>query len=119
MGLSPRTRGKHHFGGVIVPALRPIPANAGETKLANVHVVIARAYPRERGGNYQSARLTVFCLGLSPRTRGKLVVVVVDPSPYGPIPANAGETVTCEICVICFGAYPRERGGNLDAYFAR
>ena len=51
LGLSPRSRGKHHFVSPKLHAVRPIPAVAGETLKRLYKFSSGRAYPRGRGGN--------------------------------------------------------------------
>ncbi|CAG9932369.1 protein of unknown function [Candidatus Nitrotoga arctica] len=51
--------------------------------------------------------------GLSPRARGKQILLQLPMVPDGPIPASAGETNSREPLISTFRAYPRERGGNV------
>ena len=81
--------------------------------------LIARAYPRERGGNRKIDVLDLCKMGLSPRTRGKLFSFALVTWLPEPIPANAGETVLKLDQQETAGAYPRERGGNPEDEVAR
>ena len=75
----------------------------------------SRAYPRERGGNFRPPDMLRGDAGLSPRARGKHCENLRQSLPDGPIPASAGETLCAGYFRQCAGAYPRERGGNIDA----
>ncbi len=52
--------------------------------------------------------------GLSPRTRGKLLVALDARRSEGPIPADAGETSRGSPSRVTCRAYPRGRGGNIN-----
>ena len=111
-GLSPRTRGKPPIIRYHSTPSGPIPANAGETPRCQIAYSCVRAYPRERGGNMRHYGGLPMTWGLSPRTRGKLKPVLRSSITLGPIPANAGETITNATMFHALRAYPRERGGN-------
>ncbi len=115
LGLSPRTRGKRLRLRVGDQRLGPIPANAGETILEVLKVERMGAYPRERGGNPSQFAPVWTGQGLSPRTRGKPASSAGSCCCLGPIPANAGETVTSPSFAVRQRAYPRERGGNTSS----
>ena len=53
--------------------------------------------------------------GLSPRTRGKLVLLLLPAMRLGPIPANTGETPALDTAIKVLAAYPREHGGNCSS----
>ena len=67
-------------------------------------------YPRERGEQGRARRLERRASGLSPRTRGTVLVSALPASASRFIPANAGNS--CLLCPWpqCFPVYPRERG---------
>ena len=69
-GLSPLTRGNPDKTGFSDPEIGPIPAHAGEPSRARTHLGLGRAYPRSRGGTYQSCGFYFGGRGLSPLTRG-------------------------------------------------
>ncbi len=75
-GLSPLARGKPEGGGGGHRFQGPIPAGAGETRLAKF--------------------LPLSVEGLSPLARGKLNQPELQPDGSGPIPAGAGETCLFE-----------------------
>ena len=112
MGPSPRTRGKLQMPRDTLTQKRPIPANAGETYKERHIPEYHWAHPRERGGNQRIGLYCASVMGPSPRTRGKLFYVHEGIEPYGPIPANAGETCRCPPRPRIATAHPRERGGN-------
>ena len=90
-GLSPRTRGSPAALIRLTMQVRPIPADAGEPCLLHGSVLAPRAYPRGRGGASRLVSGSVFCSGLSPRTRGSPVPPARRAAGCGPIPADAGE----------------------------
>ena len=92
-GLSPRARGKHNFNPRARPCDGPIPASAGETFIIALRIGCVWAYPRERGGNFETGRKSAPIAGLSPRARGKPNVPSWCSLLKGPIPASAGETI--------------------------
>ena len=114
-GLSPRTRGKPLQRLDRLSSVGPIPANAGETSVEDGVEHLRRAYPRERGGNLFMQVPDSEKWGLSPRTRGKLILYWCSFHSPGPIPANAGETPGSSRLLLRGGAYPRERGGNVKS----
>ena len=73
----------------------------------------ARAYPRGRGGAYETDQYTTSVAGLSPRTRGSHDHREGDRLRAGPIPADAGEPYTFLATEPVWMAYPRGRGGAL------
>ena len=111
-GLSPRTRGKPVPPVPPPPPPGPIPADAGETQAPGAFQGNLRAYPRGRGGNASARRISRKSPGLSPRTRGKQSAFYDLRIPFGPIPADAGETLVRPCDALTLGAYPRGRGGN-------
>ncbi len=111
-GLSPRVRGKQQAAALVHPRRGPIPASAGETPWTAVSNALARAYPRECGGNREIHFWVGGLAGLSPRVRGKRKVAGKMSINLGPIPASAGETRAGSAPGCAFWAYPRECGGN-------
>ncbi len=113
LGLSPHTRGKLAADFLFAGFVRPIPAYAGETALIGTNLTGNAAYPRIRGGNLARAPPAWTTSGLSPHTRGKLERDAELVPAIGPIPAYAGETLTCGLERSYQQAYPRIRGGNV------
>jgi hypothetical protein len=111
-GLSPLARGKLPEYRKTKSGEGPIPAGAGETQRRRLKSTGLRAYPRWRGGNTSTLPSTLPSTGLSPLARGKLAYACFVFSPSGPIPAGAGETITCNTLDAVLQAYPRWRGGN-------
>ena len=91
-GLSPRGRGKPAQVARRPARPRSIPAWAGETGWSSLIASIQGVYPRVGGGNCRAYSLSAIGRGLSPRGRGKPVVVDVVSDAGGSIPAWAGET---------------------------
>ena len=111
-GLSPRVRGK-------LPALPrystdqgSIPACAGETLYRLGRRSDRRVYPRVCGGNLPLSHGAGIPVGLSPRVRGKLVVILEEEDLVGSIPACAGETPLALRARWQAAVYPRVCGGN-------
>src|SRR5574337_35727 len=73
--------------------------------------LLAKAYPRERGGASGSMWLGLVTGGLSPRARGSPGGGGGGRVAVGPIPASAGEPQTSPVLSWRNRAYPRERGG--------
>ena len=112
-GLSPRTRGNRADSEIEAATMGPIPANAGEPRRPKLWRQLLRAYPRERGGTWQSCSTPSGFRGLSPRTRGNHRRAGPSSGAQGPIPANAGEPLALVRYRSSGGAYPRERGGTV------
>ena len=112
LGLSPLTRGNRKQKARGFRAFGPIPAHAGEPKVAIDNHGRDRAYPRSRGGTYSRARMWPPFWGLSPLTRGNRACRAAGCSWCGPIPAHAGEPHCCSPPDRATGAYPRSRGGT-------
>ena len=113
-GLSPRGRGKPPPVSACNSATRSIPAWAGETYPIARRRIPPRVYPRVGGGNAKFKLLSGAARGLSPRGRGKRVVVFAQMQSWGSIPAWAGETAYywC-LCRAALGLSPRGRGKPL------
>ena len=112
MGLSPRTRGNLGPGEHPALFMGPIPADAGEPPDSICVKDGSGAYPRGRGGTGHGRVGRLPGRGLSPRTRGNLVVHVVICRVCGPIPADAGEPTARTFINALPRAYPRGRGGT-------
>ena len=111
-GLSPRTRGKLSEAGRPARRWRSIPAYAGETFGKSIPIFLRWVYPRVRGGNLLMAACCSGVRGLSPRTRGKLMVRSRPGWRGRSIPAYAGETSARGQSRGYPTVYPRVRGGN-------
>ena len=131
-GLSPPTRGNrlrsHHPRG----HHGSIPAYAGEPTVYAWTGTLAEVYPRLRGGTAPCAISTCHALvyprlrggtvshmvrsscmnGLSPPTRGNLVVLLAERPADGSIPAYAGEPAAWSPLAWVARVYPRLRGGT-------
>ena len=114
-GLSPLARGKPRGRRRHARASGPIPAGAGETRHRRWPRPKTKAYPRWRGGNSEVRKYGSGVWGLSPLARGKLLVHCMERAVRGPIPAGAGETPRPAPPRPRFRAYPRWRGGNIQA----
>ena len=115
-GLSPRGRGKRQ----VCPPYRAIggsiPAWAGETQ-TGVSVEARRGvYPRVGGGNGPGTAEQRRNAGLSPRGRGKRVVIMAHRDELRSIPAWAGETSGGKTDKWACRVYPRVGGGNGVAF---
>ena len=90
-GLSPPTRGSPRVDRVEEPARGSIPAHAGKPPCRSRRADCGRVYPRPRGEARQGPRNGDGERGLSPPTRGSLVIVIAIPISIGSIPAHAGK----------------------------
>ena len=112
MGSSPLTRGK------LPPSTRPgrrarlIPAHAGKTPAAHMHVHVRQAHPRSRGENMGADMSALSVWGSSPLTRGKLDHEVGERPRERLIPAHAGKTTPSPSQPPPVRAHPRSRGEN-------
>ena len=111
-GLSPRGRGKHWDKYCAGGGGGSIPAWAGETRAQAPAANRLEVYPRVGGGNGQSSRPPCRRTGLSPRGRGKPMIILPPPSPVRSIPAWAGETRHPSVFASVTTVYPRVGGGN-------
>ena len=110
LGSSPLTRGALGVGASARLAIGLIPAHAGSTRF----VADARgrfgAHPRSRGEHETEAPdLTTF-KGSSPLARGTRLSRPTRCSAIRLIPARAGNTPSCQMIMMRFGAHPRSRG---------
>ncbi len=89
-----------------------IPAWAGETSQRENRATRTPVYPRVGGGNLVSRRGCDRIAGLSPRGRGKPILVLYRAKQIRSIPAWAGETRLKGDRRIAVRVYPRVGGGN-------
>ena len=112
-GLSPPTRGNLLFAVQHPDNPRSIPAHAGEPIRFTRGRRQDRVYPRPRGGA-RSYGVQAGCIrGLSPPTRGNLVVRYVRCETERSIPAHAGEPNGSPFAPRALRVYPRPRGGTI------
>ena len=115
-GLSPRVRGN------LLPHLRPgphrgsIPARAGEPTSRPRSGSYRRVYPRACGGTVSVDPDLPEIYGLSPRVRGNRFVDTGAGTPYGSIPARAGEPDGLVVKRLGVQVYPRACGGTCAPY---
>ena len=69
-------------------------------------------YPRACGGTAFCLRPRRNCAGLSPRLRGNLILAVSTSTPFGSIPAPAGEPGSMGMALLGQPVYPRACGGT-------
>ena len=111
-GSSPLTRGKLTGRNRLDCPERLIPAHAGKTRGPVYRGVGYGAHPRSRGENSAPATLSLFSVGSSPLTRGKLALIPRACIPGGLIPAHAGKTSSPPLPPWSRSAHPRSRGEN-------
>jgi len=75
MGLSPRTRGNPLEVAAVEFQDGPIPAHAGQPCSHGIFHLHIGAYPRARGATVRDLGRPGNVEGLSPRTRGNLVLL--------------------------------------------
>ena len=114
-GLSPHTRGNPKLPRAGDEDQGPIPAYAGEPRTGPPIARASGAYPRIRGGTPTRGWPVTGSEGLSPHTRGNLMLSTMNLSHAGPIPAYAGEPHPRHCPVLPSRAYPRIRGGTTRA----
>ena len=112
LGLSPPTRGNRPSGLVEERHKRSIPAHAGEPTFCAAASFAGSVYPRPRGGTRLAPRIRTTTDGLSPPTRGNLLVVSGGVSDQRSIPAHAGEPSPRIRRFAKSRVYPRPRGGT-------
>ena len=91
-GTSPRMRGKRTLPVLRAKWHRNIPAYAGKTIIPYLGRVKNSEHPRVCGENCLLMRLFLSLGGTSPRMRGKLITLQLQPSQVRNIPAYAGKT---------------------------
>ena len=117
-GLSPPTRGNHHFVLIGVCIQGSIPAHAGEPP-GGQHMtttITPTVYPRPRGGTAQRCFGGRHIGGLSPPTRGNPPPTPATRAAGGSIPAHAGEPRTRSRHSATAAVYPRPRGGTTPTF---
>ena len=113
-GLSPLARGTQSNRYFKWPAVRFIPAGAGNSFFPGIHFPDRAVYPRWRGELYPALNLEIKLLGLSPLARGTPRATSATRINNRFIPAGAGNShgiwQTSSTCTV----YPRWRG-ELDS----
>ena len=92
-GPSPRLRGKHDGGDMIIRYEGSIPAPAGETPAGGRRPGAYTVHPRACGGNGYRIVIGLCATGPSPRLRGKPRQTHYPSSAYRSIPAPAGGNI--------------------------
>ncbi len=110
-GRSPRTRGSHPRAAPAPIPSGSIPAHAGEPLPAEPARWPARVDPRARGGASSGVTSGTTRRGRSPRTRGSPSRTRLRPTPWGSIPAHAGEPTVRTWPGHGTWVDPRARGG--------
>ena len=114
-GLSPPTRGNRRADGGGHVGRRSIPAHAGEPSPTRGGRMSPAVYPRPRGGTRRRGDGTTESSGLSPPTRGNLIVNGLTLILPRSIPAHAGEPYPDLAAPESAAVYPRPRGGTAHA----
>ena len=117
LGLSPRGRGNRHVQHGRDGLVGSIPAWAGEPAQNGSRAGSHAVYPRVGGGTGQRLAEAHKYVGLSPRGRGNLLVVVEGPFGVGSIPAWAGEPKLRHTARASFAVYPRVGGGTATSIY--
>jgi len=111
-GLSPRVRGHHATARPSCRVPRSIPACAGASLSAERPVTRHWVYPRVCGGIDLTGVMVDVHLGLSPRVRGHLAVIVHRDPPRRSIPACAGPPIALSCRPLPRQVYPRVCGAT-------
>ena len=109
-GLSPPTRGSPEDAPDGVAVGGSIPAHAGKPSRAAADGREEGVYPRPRGEALVELLIQQQQLGLSPPTRGSLVLEVLGPGLVRSIPAHAGKPSSDSMIDDFPEVYPRPRG---------
>ena len=109
-GSSPRLRGTHVAHGFQIFLEGIIPALAGNTHRPCSVTSSTRDHPRACGEHTRSSMTPRGSRGSSPRLRGTLDDVLVQPLPCGIIPALAGNTDFHALGGVRVGDHPRACG---------
>ena len=115
MGLSPLARGNLPIAKHRSSVLGPIPARAGQPRVAGPAAGRGRAYPRSRGATVARLSAITRRVGLSPLARGNLALGIAGHAIFGPIPARAGQPHAGSAAAWVAWAYPRSRGATGSA----
>ena len=111
-GLSPRVRGNRLRQKRDNPVPGSIPACAGEPRAQMSSTSNPSVYPRVCGGTHPFHSYQPSFCGLSPRVRGNPRNQPTEHTPYGSIPACAGEPDCVCAAVTPPSVYPRVCGGT-------
>ena len=134
-GLSPQVRGNPEHMPPYTPAMRSIPAGAGEPQPRRVRdrdvgsipagagepewscitTAGSRVYPRRCGGTDLDTARTILEEGLSPQVRGNRLQPLPVQVRLGSIPAGAGEPSKSCFVARMEWVYPRRCGGTSTA----
>ena len=114
-GLSPPTRGNLAVTRRLQQLHGSIPAHAGEPVPLLRLALLARVYPRPRGGTPGDACIDPVSDGLSPPTRGNRERRRREITLPRSIPAHAGEPAIGTLTTARKPVYPRPRGGTQSA----
>ncbi len=106
-------RGKHTVIGGGAPALRIIPAHAGQTIRRASLLASSSDHPRACGANMLSASRSAVRAGSSPRMRGKLRELWYVLYHVRIIPAHAGQTIIRQESCTAEPDHPRACGANV------
>ena len=112
VNISPRARGNHLLGIVVIILRRSIPACAGEPASCSWWSRMPPVYPRVCGGTSIARSTSASRSGLSPRVRGNHERLHVGLLADGSIPACAGEPSPSLWHGFAPGVYPRVCGGT-------
>ena len=122
LGSSPRMRGALHILSIFTPMRRIIPADAGSTLLDFSRYPHNEDHPRGCGEHPDYAEYAINNKGSSPRMRGAPFGASVLELGERIIPADAGSTHQCRVCVGWHGDHPRGCGehglGLAEIYFS-
>ncbi len=114
-GLSPLTRGTRAQARGDVPLYRFIPAHAGNTQRRGTQPGNSAVYPRSRGEHPVVFPEFIHDVGLSPLTRGTLLITNRNGAKKRFIPAHAGNTFVQFDGGVGDAVYPRSRGEHFSA----
>ena len=109
-GSSPQARGTPERDRVRRCVGRFIPAGAGNTAAHTSGVPTSAVHPRRRGEHSTASLLASAKYGSSPQARGTRHQRERPERPARFIPAGAGNTLTCTVCLESRSVHPRRRG---------
>ena len=112
-GSSPRVRGTPMAVPCMMPAMRFIPACAGNTRVALSESGVRQVHPRVCGEHAPVRACTIISSGSSPRVRGTRVAGVCGAAATGFIPACAGNTNRASCHRLRAPVHPRVCGEHL------
>ena len=114
-GSSPQARGTPTLLGLYMPAVRFIPAGAGNTDLQTLYFHRITVHPRRRGEHTFSNIEHQSLEGSSPQARGTLAYYAVNQLRNRFIPAGAGNTPAANRARTAAAVHPRRRGEHSRA----